>query len=88
MVRAVRSRAYDDDRDRWEVVKVSPTDGLNDAVRSYGWWRDETPSFDTRRELASTSGVLIVNLGSDLEIVDATGARCAVSVPGRASSAG
>ena len=73
MVRAVRSRAYDDAHDRWEIVEAGPAAGLTGAVHGYGWWGEETSSFDTRRELASTSGVFIVNLGSDLEIVDAAG---------------
>lgn len=74
MVRAVRSRAYDDGRDRWEVVEAAPGSNLIGSVHSYGWWSEETSTFDTRRELGSTSGVFIVNLGGDLEIVDATGA--------------
>lgn len=73
MARALRSRAYDNGHDRWEVVEVGPAASLTGAVQSYGWWSEETSSFDTRRELASTSGVFIVNLGSDLEILDAAG---------------
>ena len=71
--RAVRRRAYHDGHDRWEIVEADPVPGLTGAVHRYGWWSEETSSFDTRRELASTTGVFIVNLGSDLEIVDAAG---------------
>lgn len=73
MVRAVRRRAHDDGQDRREIVDAAPASGLIGLVQRYSWWCEETSSFDTRRELASTSGVFIVNLGSDLEIVDAAG---------------
>lgn len=73
MNRPVTSRSYDDGCDRWSVATARPTAALTGWVDHYSWWQERTDSFDTRRELAATSGVLIVNLGSALEIVDAAG---------------
>ena len=42
-------------------------------VERYSGWHESTGSFSTRRELAATCGVFIVNLGARLEIVDAKG---------------
>ncbi|UYY58403.1 AraC family transcriptional regulator [Sphingomonas sp. S2-65] len=68
-----RLREFDDGNDRWHMVDVAPAEHLRDAISGYGWWSESTTSFDTRRELAGTRGTLIVNLASDLDLVDAQG---------------
>lgn len=73
MTRPVFSRSYDDGHDRWTVASAAPAAALAGMVDRYAWWHERTESFTTRRELAGTTGVLIVNLGSPLEIVDASG---------------
>lgn len=75
MHRLTRVRCFDDGSDRWRMVDVSPAAALAPYIRAYGWWSEATTSFHTRRELAATEGTLIINLASDLELVDATGAR-------------
>ena len=65
--------SHHDERDRWDVARARAAPDLDDLIQSYSWWSEETSSFHTRRELASTSGVLHINLGADLEIVDASG---------------
>lgn len=75
MNRPATTRIYDDGSDRWEMVDACPDPRLRELVTSYGWWSELTSSFTTRRELAGTAGTLIVNLRSDLEIVDASGDR-------------
>ena len=73
MDRPIASHAFDDGRDRWSVAAAPPATPLAAWVDRYAWWSERTESFTTRRELAATTGVLIVNLGSALEIVDASG---------------
>lgn len=73
MGRPLTSRAFDNGFDRWEVVEGAPDLQLASHVQRYSWWSEHTRTFTTRRELAGTTGVFIVNLGSDLEIVDASG---------------
>lgn len=73
MDRITRSRCFDDGRDRWRMVEARPEARLTGLVDQYVWWSEDTQSFTTRRELAATTGVLIVNLGSELTIVDAQG---------------
>lgn len=73
MTRAVSQYCYDDGLDRWSVASAAPAPALAGLVDRYTWWTERTHSFTTRRELAATTGVLIVNLGSALEIVDASG---------------
>lgn len=73
MPRAVSSRTFDDGVDRWAVASAAPAAALSGWVDRYAWWSERTASFTTRRELAATTGVLIVNLGAPLEIVDASG---------------
>lgn len=73
MDRLVSMRSFDDGVDAWEFADASPSQALAGAVGRYCWWRENTASFDTRRELASTCGVFIVNLGAPLEIADVCG---------------
>jgi len=73
MRRCVSSRSFDNGRDRWEVSDAAPAAELTGIVDGYSCWVETTLSFTTRRELAATSGVFIINLGSVLEIVDARG---------------
>ncbi len=73
MTRPTRVRAYDDGSDRWHIREAGPAPTLAGEVDRYAFWRERTRSFATRRELASTCGVFIVNLGAPLEIVDASG---------------
>lgn len=73
MERSVQLRSYDDGRDRWSIAAARPAAALRAVVDRYADWAEHTHSFTTRRELAATSGVFIVNFGSPLEIVDAGG---------------
>lgn len=54
------------------MADAAPAPVLAKTVTRYSWWRESTGSFDTRRELAATCGVFIVNLGTPLEITDAS----------------
>jgi AraC-like DNA-binding protein len=72
-IRPIRVRSHDDGRDRWRIAEARPAPALTGIVDLYGAWTERTGSFSTRRELASTGGVFIVNLGAALEIVDARG---------------
>ncbi|UVO51331.1 helix-turn-helix domain-containing protein [Sphingomonas sp. SUN019] len=72
-IRPIRVRSHDDGRDRWRIAEVRPAPALAGIVDRYAAWTERTQSFSTRRELASTGGVFIVNLGAPLEIVDALG---------------
>ncbi|MDR6790659.1 AraC-like DNA-binding protein [Sphingomonas sp. BE138] len=71
--RSLNRRVFDDGTDRWEIIDARPHETIAPFVKRYSWWNEETQSFTTRRELAGTTGVFIINLGSDLEIVDARG---------------
>lgn len=71
--RPIRQRSYDDGRDRWQIAEACPAPALAGIVDRYAAWTERTESFTTRRELASTTGVFIVNLGAPLQIVDARG---------------
>lgn len=73
MSRLISSRRFDDGRDRWLVSDAAPAPALTGVINRYSWWSETTQSFNTRRELAATSGVFIINLGNVLEIVDASG---------------
>ena len=73
MDRPIASHSHDDGCDRWAVATAQPVDRLTKWVDRYTWWSERTESFTTRRELAATTGVMIVNLGAPLEIVDASG---------------
>jgi AraC-like DNA-binding protein len=66
-------RAHDDGVDRWSVIQAAPADRLRGLVSAYADYREETASFTTRRELATTEGVLLYALGEPLEIVGADG---------------
>lgn len=50
-----------------------PAAPLAAHVDRYSWWSEFAPTCLSRRELASTRGVFIINLGQPLEIVDARG---------------
>lgn len=65
------------------MADAAPASVLARVIKRYTWWRESTGSFDTRRELAATSGVFIVNLGAPLEITDAC-ARTIRLGPGQA----
>lgn len=65
--------SHRDEQDRWDVARACAAADLGTIIQGYSWWSEETNSFRTRRELASTAGVFHINLGADLEIVDATG---------------
>ena len=66
-------RAYDDGIDRWHMVEAAPSPSLAGRVSGYTDYSEETRSFASRRELASTGGVLIFALGAPLEITGADG---------------
>ena len=66
-------RAFDDGVDRWQMVEAAPSPTLAGRVGRYADYWEETKSFAARRELASTSGVLIYALGAPLEITGADG---------------
>lgn len=73
MERIQTIESFNDGSDRWQIARVSAAPLLAGVVHGYSSWCEDTQSFTTRRELASTNGVFIVNLGSTLEIVDARG---------------
>lgn len=66
-------REGDDGRDRYRVVHAPPAPSLARHLSGYAAYAETTTSFTTRRELPHAGGVLIVNLGDPLEIVDAAG---------------
>ncbi len=66
-------RSHDDGVDRWRIVEAAPAPGLRGRVGQYCDYWEQTASFAARRELASTSGVLIYALGAPLEITGADG---------------
>jgi AraC-like DNA-binding protein len=72
-------RAYDDGVDRWQMVEAAPSPALAGRVGRYADYWEETASFAARRELASTSGVLIYALGAPLEITGADGRIVAIA---------
>lgn len=73
MQRAVTLTTHDDGIDAWSATSGAPAAHLAGSVDRYSYYRERTGSFTSRAELASTSGVLIVNLGDPLEIVSANG---------------
>lgn len=73
MSRLTQLRTFDDGVDAWQIGEGPPDAALRASIDRYCWWRETTQSFTTRRELAATHGVFIVNLGAPLEIVDAQG---------------
>lgn len=73
MTRQVTHLSHDDGIDRWQLADAMPAAHLARVVSRYGDYSERTGSFSARRELASTSGVLIFNLGDPLEIVGADG---------------
>lgn len=73
--RQTRIRRYDDGVDMWEMVAAPPATALGGLVSHYTSYRERTASFSARRELASTSGVLIYALGAPLSIMGADGAE-------------
>lgn len=68
-----RIRAHDDGVDRWRMIDAAPSPALRGRVQRYSDYWEETDSFAARRELASTSGVLLYALGAPLEITGADG---------------
>lgn len=89
-MKATRStirRAHDDGVDRWEMIEASPDPRLAGRVGRYTSYWEETASFEARRELAATCGVLIYALGEPLEIVGADG-RAIVVCAGEAFAGG
>lgn len=73
MQRNVTLRTHDDGVDCWAMASAAPAPHLAGVVDRYTDYWEQTGSFTARRELASTGGVLIVNLGDPLEIVGADG---------------
>lgn len=73
MQRVVTVRTHDDGVDRWAMTGAAPAPHLTGAVSRYTDYWEQTGSFTARAELASTGGVMIVNLGDPLEIVSANG---------------
>ena len=66
-------RAFDDGIDSWRIAEAAPAPSLRDRVGHYSDYWERTASFAARRELASTSGVLIYALGAPLQITGADG---------------
>ena len=73
MERKQTFKTFDDGCDRWQIARASAAPLLAGLVHGYSSWCEDTQSFTTRRELASTTGVFLINLESTLEIVDASG---------------
>jgi AraC-like DNA-binding protein len=76
-------RRHDDGTDMWEIKTVRAGSALAGKVERYGAYVERTASFSSRRELASTSGVLIYVLGDPLSITDAMGREIVIG-PGEA----
>jgi len=76
--RIVSVRSHDDGVDHWEMIDAEPTAILRRRGVRYCSYREHTSSFAARRELATTSGVLIYALDAPLEIVGADG--CALTL--------
>jgi len=66
-------RRHDDGIDMWEMTAAPPAASLAELVGGYCSYIEDTSSFGARRELASTSAVLIYALGEPLSIVGADG---------------
>ncbi len=73
-MRRTHVRSHDDGIDAWSMTSATPHAALARAVAGYTDYHERTTSFTARRELASTQGVLIINMGATLEIVGADGA--------------
>lgn len=73
MQRVVNLHSHDDGVDRWTMASAAPAPHLAGTVDRYTDYWEQTGSFTARAELASTGGVMIVNLGDPLEIVGADG---------------
>jgi AraC-like DNA-binding protein len=72
-------RQFDDGIDRWRVETAPAAGRLSAFVPGgYGSYRESTQSFAARRELASTSGVLIFALDEPLSLVGADGVEIVV----------
>ena len=85
--RRISVRAHDDGVDSWEVSEAEPAAALRGQVDRYSFYREETRSFTSRRELAATCGVLIYALADPVEIVGADG-RSLVVKAGEAFAGG
>ncbi|MBN9081693.1 MAG: AraC family transcriptional regulator [Rhizobiales bacterium] len=64
--------------DSWSIVAAPAAKALAGLVSSYASYTEKTQSFGARRELASTSGVLIFALDEPLSIVGADGIEIVV----------
>jgi len=80
-------RRYDDGTDRWELVDAAPARRLGGLVTRYTDYVEQTASFTARRELASTAGVLLFNLGEPLKLIGADGSAIRLQA-GEAFAAG
>jgi AraC-like DNA-binding protein len=80
-------RRHDDGVDMWEMTAAPPAAALAGLVDGYCSYIEDTASFGARRELASTSGVLIYALGEPLSIVGADGVEIVLK-PGEAFAGG
>lgn len=80
-------RSHDDGVDRWQMIEAAPSGKLAGRIGHYTDYWEQTASFAARRELASTSGVLIYALGAPLEITGADG-RAVTLAAGEAFAGG
>jgi AraC-like DNA-binding protein len=77
-MREIQVHQHDDGADRWTMIHAAPEPKLRPFVRSYCSYSERTASFQTRSELATTSGVLILNLGAPIQVVGAGGEELSV----------
>ena len=69
------------------MQSLRPPAVIADQIRSYCDYSEQTTSFNTRRELPHPEGVLIFNLGGDIEVVGGNGIAIRLK-PGQAFFAG
>ena len=72
--RVIRLDAHDDGANAWSMARIAPLPGLAGHVTAYSDYREQTGGFTARREMPSPGGVMILNLGPEIEIVGGDGA--------------
>jgi AraC-like DNA-binding protein len=85
--RILTTHRHQDGSNRWSMQIVRPAAAIAGQIRSYCDYFEQTTSFHTRRELPHPEGVLIFNLGGDIEVVGGDGNAITLK-PGEAFFAG
>jgi len=71
--RKVTVQGFDDGVDRWRFARAAPAADLAGFVDGYTCYSEQTARFTTRREVPHGRGVLIINLGDPVDLLDAYG---------------